>query len=80
MAERIRETPDNDEEWLEGQLPSASGAAFATARERVLASGQSLLQSEQGAIYEVFPDGRREFVKAIEPPVAAIPGRKISLM
>ena len=59
---------DQDIQKLEGQFPSMSGSAFATAREQVLKSGQSVLQSENGVIYEVFPDGRRVEVKKIELP------------
>jgi hypothetical protein len=62
-------------EILEGQFPAMSGSAFAAARARVLASGQSVLQSEQGCIYEVFPDGRRILRKTIEPPISVVPGK-----
>ena len=67
MPEKDGELPEDELERLEGVLPRASGIAFAAARARVLASGQSLLQSEGGVIDEVFPDGRRRFVKSIEP-------------
>ena len=60
---------DQDIQNLESQFPPASGSAFAAARERVLKSGQSVLQAEDGVIYEVFPDGRRVAVKHIEPPI-----------
>ncbi len=60
---------DQDIQKLENQFPSVSGAAFAAARDEVLASGQSVLQSQDGIIYEVFPDGRRVEVKKIEPPI-----------
>jgi hypothetical protein len=66
-------------EFLESQFPAISGSAFAEARARVLASGQSVLQSEQGYIYEVFPDGRRVVVKQIEPPTIVELGRKITI-
>lgn len=59
---------DQDIQKLENQFPTVSGSAFAHAREQVLKSGQSVLQSENGVIYEVFPDGRRVEVKRIEPP------------
>jgi hypothetical protein len=62
---------DSDIQKLESQFPAVSGPAFAAARERVLASGQSVLESADGVIYEVFPDGRRMPVKHIEPPTAA---------
>jgi hypothetical protein len=64
---------------LENQFPAVSGEAFAAARQRVLASGNSVLQSEAGYIYEVFPDGHRVMVKSIEPPSPNVPGRKITI-
>ncbi len=66
-------------EGLEAQFPNMAESAFAEARERVLASGQSVLQSEQGCIYEVRPNGDRIFVKKIEPPTSVVSGRKIPI-
>jgi len=45
----------------------------------VLASGQTVLESENGFIYEVFPDGRRVPVKQIEAPTPVAPGSKITI-
>jgi hypothetical protein len=66
-------------EALEAQFPPASGVAFSNARDGVLASGQSVLQSENGVIYEVSPDGTQKFVKEIDPPVEVDPAKKIEL-
>ena len=73
--------PDQESEIqkLESQFPPVSGEAFATAREKVLASGQSVLQSEGGFIYRVFPDGRKELVKQIEAPTPVTPGTKLTI-
>ncbi|WP_395718095.1 hypothetical protein [Prosthecobacter sp.] len=60
---------DADLQVLESQFPAVSGQAFAAAREQVLASGQSVLQSEGGFVVRVYPDGRKEVVKQIEPPI-----------
>jgi hypothetical protein len=49
------------------------------ARERTLESGLSVLQSEGGVIYEVFPDGSRKRVKDVEAPTKAIAGQKITI-
>ena len=68
---------EKDIERLETQFPAISGSAFASAREQALASGQSVFQSEDGCIYEVFPSGRRVAVKEIEPPASDTRGRKI---
>ena len=66
-------------ERLESLFPPSSGVAFASAREKVLASGQSVLQSEDGSIYEVFPDGRKVLVKRIEPPTTVTPGTTFTI-
>jgi hypothetical protein len=66
-------------ERLETQFPTISGSAFAAARERVLASGQSVLQSEQGCIYEVHPNGQRTLVKKIDPPTTVVSVLKIAI-
>jgi len=73
MTERLGMS-DHDIEKLESQFPAISSSAFAAAREQVLESGQSVLQSQDGFIYEVFPDGRRMVVKKIEPPTLMMSG------
>ena len=65
---------DQDIQQLESQFAATSGSAFAAARKLVLASGQSVLQSQDGFIYEVFPDGRKVTVKQIEPPIQLVAG------
>jgi len=70
---------DQDIQRLENQFPAVSGLAFAAARERALASGQSVLQSQDGVIYEVFPDGKMVAVKKIEPPSQVVYGQKITI-
>jgi len=59
---------DQEIQTLEDQFPALSGSAFATARNQMLQAGESVLQSENGVIYRIFPDGRRVEVKKIEPP------------
>lgn len=70
---------ENEIQALESRFPAVSGQAFAAARAQVLASGQSVLQSEGGFIYRVFPDGRKELVKQIEPPTPVTPGTKLTI-
>jgi hypothetical protein len=80
MAERrVMADQENHIEILESQFPAASGSAFVAARKVVLGSGQSVLQSEQGYIYEVFPDGHRIRVKKIEPPTPVVSGSKFTI-
>jgi hypothetical protein len=35
-----------------------------------------VLESDNGVIYEVFPDGTRQVVKSTVPPSAVTPGEK----
>ncbi|MDQ5979945.1 MAG: hypothetical protein QG602_2920 [Verrucomicrobiota bacterium] len=64
---------------LEARMPALSGQAFVAAREQVLASGQSVLQTEGGVLYEVFPDGHKVKVKTVEPPLPVVAGSKIAI-
>jgi len=64
---------------LETQFPALSGIAFTKAREESLAAGQSVLSSENGVIYEVFPDGRRLERKRIESPTPIPVGTKMAI-
>jgi hypothetical protein len=70
---------DQDIQLLESEFPAKSGMAFAAAREQALASGQSVLQSQDGVIYEVFPDGHQVVVKRIEPPTKVAPGKVFTI-
>jgi hypothetical protein len=70
---------DQDIQLLESQFPAVSGSAFAAAREQALAAGQSVLESKQGVIYEVFPDGQRRRVKEIDPPTQFSAGYKVTI-
>ncbi len=66
---------EKDIQQLENQFPLVSGSAFVAARQEALENGLSVLQSENGVIYEVFPDGHRREVKRVEPPSRVVPGR-----
>jgi hypothetical protein len=71
MSER-----DQDIEFLEEHIPELAEAAVTQAYWQTLASGNSVLESENGVIYEVFPDGTRKVVKTGEPPVPVEKGAK----
>jgi len=61
--------PDEREiQELEDKFPSLSGAAFSPAYQKTIESGLSVLTSDNGVIYEVFPDGKRRIVKKTDPP------------
>ena len=70
---------DQDIQQLESRFPAVSGQAFAAARQQALRAGLSVVESRDGVIYEVFPDGRRVEVKRIEAPTYVEPGRKIQI-
>jgi hypothetical protein len=66
-------------QFLESQFAAVSGSAFTDARLQTLASGQSVLQTKNGVIYEVFPDGTRIERKRIEAPKVFPSGTRIRL-
>lgn len=73
-------TPLNDQqlEQLERNFPAASGAAFSIARNQAVHAGLSVMVSVGDAIFEVFPDGQRKWIKSIAPPSPAKPGQKFT--
>jgi hypothetical protein len=62
--------------FLEEHIPELAQSAVTQAYWQALASGNSVLQSENGTIYELFPDGTQKIVKAITPPTAVRVGEK----
>jgi len=66
-------------EQLESSFPAAAGVVFSQAYDLAIQAGLSVVVSEDGAIYEVFPDGQRRLIKTITPPTPAEPGRKLTL-
>lgn len=66
-------------QYLESHIPKLAEAAITQAYWQALAAGSSVLESENGVIYEVFPDGTRNPVKTIEPPTPVSIGEKRGL-
>ena len=63
-------------EQLELDFPAASGVAFSNAYQQAINASLSIVVSEDGRLFEVFPDGRRQLLKATAPPVPSQPGQK----
>jgi hypothetical protein len=66
-------------DYLEQQIPSLSGAAVKAAYVHALASGQTVLVSDHGGLYQAFPDGSRKMVKPMEKPLSVPVGTKVKL-
>lgn len=79
MANSNLPTDEQRIEQLERSFPAASGVAFSNAYSQAVQAGLSVVVSEDGAIFEVFPDGQRRLVKTIAPPSPAQPGQKITI-
>lgn len=63
-------------QYLETHIPELAELAVKQSYWQALAAGSSVLESDNGAIYEVFPDNTRNFVKAIELPTPVSIGEK----
>lgn len=66
-------------DYLEEHIPELAEVAFKQAYWSALASGSSVLVSENGSLVEVFPDGKRKFRKKLPLWTAVLPGQKLIL-
>jgi hypothetical protein len=65
--------------FLEEHIPDLANAAFKQAYWAALASGSSVLISQNGALVEVFPNGKHKFIKHLAPPIPVIPGQRLEI-
>jgi hypothetical protein len=64
-------------DYLEEHIPELAEAAFKQAYWAALASGSSVLVSEDGYLVEKFPDGRKAIIKALPPSLSVRVGQKL---
>jgi hypothetical protein len=62
--------------FLEEQIPELAVLALRQAYWQALTSGNSVLEHEDGVIYETFPNGTRKVVKVTGPPLRVVRGEK----
>ena len=65
--------------FLEEHIPELADVAFKQAYWAALASGSSVLISENGSLVEVFPDGKHKFIKHLPPSTPVIPGQILKI-
>lgn len=65
--------------FLEEHIPELAEAAFKQAYLAALASGSSVLISENGNLVEIFPDGTKKFIKKLPPSTPVTPGQRFIL-
>ncbi len=66
-------------DYLEEHIPELAEVAFKQAYWAALASGSSVLMSENDDLVEIFPDGTRKFIKRLSPSTPVTPGQKLDL-
>lgn len=66
-------------DYLEEHIPELAEVAFKQAYWAALASGSSVLVSENGGLIEVFPDGRRKFIKKLPSWTPVKRGQKLEI-
>lgn len=66
-------------DYLEEKIPELAAAASKIAYWQALASGSSVLISDQGNIVEIFPDGTQKFIEKGEPQVTLKKGTIIKI-
>ena len=65
--------------FLEEHIPELADAAFKQAYWAALASGSSVLMSENNNLVEVFPDGSQKIIKPLPRKTAVIRGQRIEI-
>jgi hypothetical protein len=65
--------------FLEEHIPILADAAVKQAYWQALATGSSVLVSEEDTLVEIFPDGTRKVLKQLEPQTAVISGQRLEL-
>ncbi|MEQ1546294.1 hypothetical protein [Methyloglobulus sp.] len=65
--------------FLEEHIPILADAAVKQAYWQALATGSSVLISEEGALVEIFPDGTRKVLKQLKPQTAVTAGQRLEL-
>lgn len=65
--------------YLEKHIPELADVAFKQAYWAALATGCSVLISENGNLVEVFPDGRHKFIKHLAPAIPVTPGLRLEI-
>jgi hypothetical protein len=65
--------------FLEEHIPDLADAAVKQAYWQALATGSSVLVSEDGVLIEIFPDGTRKVLKQLEPQTAVTLGQRMEL-
>jgi uncharacterized protein (DUF433 family) len=63
-------------DYLEERIPGMIMAAGSRAYDASLASGNHVMVVEDGAIYEIAPEGTRRYIKLVEPSIRVDPGTK----
>lgn len=66
-------------DYLEEHIPELAEGAFKQAYWAALASGSSVLISENGKLVEVFPDGKRKVIKELPPWTPVKRGQKLEI-
>lgn len=79
MEKRIMALSEKALDYLEKHIPELAEVAFKQAYWAALASGSSVLVSENGSLVEVFPDGTRQFIKKLPAWIPVRRGQKIEL-
>ena len=65
--------------YLEEHIPELAKATFTQAYWAALASGSSVLMSENGNLVEIFPDGKRKIIKPLPPSTKVTIGQILEI-
>ncbi len=79
QGEKVMDLSEEALDYLEEHIPELAEAAFKQAYWAALATGSSVLVSENGSLIEVFPNGKRKFIKELPPWTPVKRGQKLKI-
>jgi hypothetical protein len=79
MEKVLMALTDKEIDYLEAHIPELAELAFKQAYWAALATGSSVLVTENGRLVEVFPDGERKFIQELPPWTPVKRGQKLEL-
>lgn len=69
--------PERTLDYLEQKIPRLAAAAVDVAYCQALASGQTVLVSEDDGIYQIFPDGTKTLIKPMAQRLQVPAGTRV---
>ena len=70
----------NEIDFLENYIPELANSAVRKAYLDTLASGNSVLETIENKLYEIFPDGKKVFIKDVSDNIKISASKRVFIL